>query len=62
LSKRLRFDKTSSTAAEVKQAAQGMRERARDTGAAFSLVTFLLAEQEKVTGVRTLAGRRILYF
>jgi len=26
---------------------------ARDTGAAFSLVTSLLAEQEKVTGVRT---------
>jgi len=47
----LRFSGTSSTAAEVKQAAQGTR-NARDTGAAFSLVTFLLAEQEKVTGVR----------
>ena len=48
----MRLNRPSSTAAEVKQAAQGMR-IARGTGATFSLVTCLLAEQEKVTGVRT---------
>jgi hypothetical protein len=40
-----------STPARVRKEQRGTR-TARDTGAAFSLVTFLLAEQEKVTGVR----------